>query len=181
MMEVVTGCMFSGKSDLLIARIEQARGEHRRVAAFKHGSDKRFSARHIVAHNGRRVPALALSDASRIPEFAGDAELIVIDEAQFFGPELVEICRELAAGGKDVILAGLDLDSWGLPFGPMSDLMRIADRVIRLRAVCARCGKPADRTQRLAPVAGQKMVGGAASYEPRCVGCFVAPPMELRC
>ncbi len=180
-LEVITGCMFSGKSESLIARLDEAREHGRPVAAFKHSSDNRYSRSEIVAHCGRRESAVAVPDASRIVELAAGGDLIVIDEAQFFGTDLVEACRVLVAGGKEVVVAGLDLDSWGLPFGPMADLMSIAHRVTRLEAVCACCGRPADHTQRLSPVAGQKMVGGAGCYEPRCAGCFRAPPIELRC
>ena len=178
---VVTGCMFSGKSEFLVARLDEAGRTGRSTAAFKHSSDNRYTRRGIITHNGRRFRAVAVPDASRMVEMAGNADLVVVDEAQFFGGDLVEVCRHLATSGREVVVAGLDLDSWGLPFGPMPDLLQIADRVVHLHSVCARCGKEADHTQRLAPIAGQKMVGGTDCYEPRCAACFLAPPIELRC
>jgi len=178
---VVTGCMFSGKSDFLVAQLKDAGKHGRSVAAFKHSSDNRYEHRDIASHNGHRFTAVTVADASRIADLAGPAEVVAVDEGQFFGGDLVEVCRQLVAGGRRVIVAGLDLDCWGLPFGPMPELIQIADRVIRLQAACARCGEPADRTQRLTPIARQKMVGGADCYEPRCGGCFEAPPIELRC
>ena len=110
-----------------------------------------------------------------------DPELVLIDEAQFFSDDLVDACRLLAERRYDVIVAGLDLDSWGQPFGPMPLLQAVADEVVRTRGTCAHCGRSADRTQRLAPVPGRTMVGGAESYEPRCSECFVPPPARLRC
>lgn len=178
---VVTGCMFSGKSDFLVAQLKDAGKHGRPVAAFKHSSDNRYGHHDIASHNGHHFTAVAVADASRIADLVGPAEVVAVDEGQFFADDLADVCRQLVAGGRRVIVAGLDLDCWGLPFGPMPELIRIADRVVRLQAVCARCGRPADRTQRLTPIARQKMVGGADCYEPRCAGCFEAPPIELRC
>ncbi|MDM8004725.1 MAG: thymidine kinase [Phycisphaerae bacterium] len=178
---VVTGCMFSGKSEFLVAQLQEVARQGRPLAAFKHSSDNRYGHRDIASHSGHRFKAVAVPDASRIAELAGTAEVVAVDEGQFFAGNLVDVCRELAAGGKRVIVAGLDLDSWGLPFGPMPELAQTADRVIRLQAVCVRCGRPADHTQRLTPIAGQKMVGGPDCYEPRCAACFEAPPIEMRC
>ncbi len=177
---VIQGCMFSGKSERVVARLRAAHAEGLVVAAFKHASDDRYASRQIVTHSGQRTEALPVGAPHRLLELAGSAGLIAIDEAQFFGDELIEVCRELANAGRDVLVAGLDLDSWGLPFGPMPALAAAADEVIQTHGVCARCGKPADHTQRLAPVDGQKMVGGPESYEPRCACCFTAPPPELR-
>lgn len=178
---VVAGCMFSGKSEFLVSQLEEAARRGRAIAAFKHSSDNRYCHRDIASHTGRRFRAMAVPDASRIADLVRTAEVVAIDEGQFFADDLVDVCRELVADGKQVLVAGLDLDSWGLPFGPMQELAGTADRVIRLQAVCARCGRPADRTQRVAPITGQKMVGGADCYEPRCAACFKAPPIETRC
>ncbi len=180
-LEVVTGCMFSGKSESLLSRLEEAGGAGLTTAAFKHSSDNRYDHREIVSHNGRRLEAVAIRDASQLVELSGQADLVVIDEGQFFDADLVEACRELRSRGTQVVVAGLDLDSWGLPFGPMPELVQAANRVVHLEAVCACCGKPADHTQRLAAIAGQKMVGGSDCYEPRCAACFRAPPIEMRC
>lgn len=178
---VIQGCMFSGKSERLVGRIRVAGDAGHSVVAFKHASDDRYADRQIVTHSGQRIAAVPIANASGMLERAGDARLVVIDEAQFFGEGLVETCRTLCEQGREVIVAGLDLDSWGLPFGPMPALAALADEVIRTRGVCARCGGEADHTQRLAPVEGQKMVGGPESYEPRCAVCFEAPPAALRC
>jgi thymidine kinase len=177
---LIRGCMFSGKSEQLVDRLMAAKDEGRPVAAFKHACDDRYAAGQIVTHNGRRIDALPLSDPRRILNLAVRADVVAIDEAQFFGGELFEVCRDLVEQGREVVVAGLDLDSWGQPFGPMPELAAIAEEIIRTHARCARCGAPADRTQRLAAVEGQKMVGGPESYEPRCAACFQAPPAELR-
>lgn len=178
---VVTGCMFSGKSEYLVRLAEAAGEQGWAVAAYKHCSDNRYCPRAVMTHAGRRFDATAVPDASRLPALAQHADVVVIDEAQFFDVDLVEACCNLVSQGKEVVVAGLDLDSWGLPFGPMADLIKAANRVVRLQGVCARCGKPADHTQRLAPVSGREMVGGAECYEPRCSACFRAPPIEMRC
>lgn len=172
--------MFSGKSERVVGQLRAAREEGRRVVAFKHASDDRYAARQIVTHSGQRIDAVPVRDPNRILDLTADASLIAIDEAQFFGDELVDVCRALAAQGRDVIVAGLDLDSWGLPFGPMPGVAAIADEVVTTHGVCARCGSIADHTQRLTPVAGQTMIGGPESYEPRCAACFEPPPAELR-
>jgi len=178
--ELICGCMFSGKTRELLARLAEAGRRGRKVAAFKHGSDNRYSQGEIVSHDHERAAAVPVTNGAQIVEYAGDAEVIGIDEAQFFGEDLPEACRRLAERGCDVVAAGLDLDSWGLPFGPMPRIEAIADRITRLTAVCARCGAAADHTQRLAPVEGQTLIGGPGEYEARCEACFRAPPMEWR-
>jgi thymidine kinase len=177
---VIRGCMFSGKSERLIARLEAACSQGRSVAAFKHASDDRYAARQIVTHSGLRIDAVPVSEPARILPLVPEDALVGIDEAQFFSGDLIDVCRALLERGCDVVVAGLDLDSWGEPFGPMPGLAAIASEIVQMHARCARCGRPADHTQRLAPVEGQKMVGGPESYEPRCAACFEAPPVELR-
>jgi len=179
-LELICGCMFSGKSERLLARIAEARQRGIPVAAFKHASDDRYVKRQIVTHSGRRADAIALASAAPIPELAGDARLIVIDEAQFFGPDLIPTCRRLVEQGRDVVVAGLNRDSWGQPFGPVPQVEAMADHVTRTRAVCSVCGAVAEYTQRLAPVGVGSMIGGPEAYEPRCEKCFRAPPPELR-
>lgn len=177
---LICGCMFSGKSERLITRLQRARADGLPVRAFKHTSDDRYADRAIVTHTGQRIEALPVPRAAEIPPLAGEARLVAIDEAQFFGEELIEVCRRLAERGVTIVVAGLDLDSWGQPFGPMPGLARIAHEVLRTHARCARCGQQADHTQRLTPVANQTMIGGPESYEPRCAACFESPPLELR-
>jgi thymidine kinase len=178
---VIWGCMFSGKSERLVGYLREAVASGRTVAAFKHASDDRYAVRRIVTHSGQSSEAVPIHDAALMPQLAGDAGLVAVDEAQFFPASLVEVCRLLVAQGREVVVAGLDLDSWGEPFGPMPALAALADEVVLTHATCARCGRPADHTQRLADVRGQAMVGGAESYEPRCGGCFRPPPPDLRC
>jgi len=178
--ELICGCMFSGKSERLLARLADARSGGIKVMVFKHSCDDRYSPNEIVAHSGGRAEAIAIGWASEMLETPGDAELVLLDEAHFFNDDLVSACRALADRGCEVVAAGLDLDSWGLPFGHIPDLEAIADEVKQTYALCSVCGARADHTQRLTPVGGQKMIGGAEAYEPRCAKCFKAPPMELR-
>jgi thymidine kinase len=172
--------MFSGKSERLLERLADARRRSIPAAAFKHASDNRYAEARIVTHSGHRSDAQPVASPGEILERAGDARLVVIDEAQFFGDGIIAVCEDLRSRGLDVAVAGLDRDSWGQPFGPMPALDAIADRVTRTRAVCSQCGEPADYTQRLAAVEDQTMIGGPEAYEPRCGRCFVAPPIELR-
>lgn len=178
--ELICGCMFSGKSERLVGRVEQARTAGVAVAAFKHTCDDRYAVDQIVTHGGLRVPAQGVADPSEILRMVGGARLVVIDEAQFFTAGLADACRRLADEGRDVVVAGLNRDCWGLPFGSMPEMEVLADQVTRTRAACARCGRPADYTFRRLPIDGKTMVGGPEAYEPRCGECFEAPPIELR-
>lgn len=177
--EVICGCMFAGKSKLLLERIRTAQADGKRVMAFKHASDDRYDDRRIVTHDGRQAECRPVPLAGQIVELAADADVIVVDEAQFFGEELVEAARQCARRGQQVICGGLDLDSWGLPFGAMPDLMDVADDVVKIQSICAVCGGPADYTQRTTPV-DERMIGGPGDFEPRCQKHFRAPPIELR-
>ncbi|HSW45639.1 MAG TPA: thymidine kinase [Phycisphaerae bacterium] len=177
---LIRGCMFSGKSLLLVQRVQQAREAGRQVAVFKHASDDRYGRSQIVTHNGQRTDAVPVASAGRVTELAGNADIVVIDEAQFFDGEIVNVCRDLASRGCTVIVAGLDRDSWGQPFGPMPALAAAADEITQTRATCARCGRAAEFTQRLTSVTDRTMIGGPESYEPRCEQCFEAPPLALR-
>lgn len=172
--------MFSGKSERLLDRIAKAKAQAILAAAFKHAFDDRYHAQQIVTHSGRRIEATAVTSATTLLELVGDARLVVIDEAQFFGVDLAGICKQLAEDGRTVIVAGLDRDSWGEPFGPMPGVAAIADRVVRTTGRCASCGGVADHTQRVTPIVGERMTGGPEAYEPRCAKCFVPPPAELR-
>lgn len=172
--------MFSGKSERLLDRLAAARAAGLACVAFKHASDDRYHSDQIVTHGGRRGEALGVGSASGMLELAGGARVVVVDEAQFFAIDLVEVCRRWVGEGRTVVIAGLDLDAWGKPFGPMPYLGELADTVTRTCGVCAQCGRPADRTQRVTPIEGPRMVGGPESYEPRCRDCFKPPPLELR-
>jgi len=177
---LICGPMFSGKTEALLERLAEARARSVPLAAFKHARDDRYGDRELVTHSGLRAGGMAVASAAEIPELAGAARLVVIDEAQFFGIDLVEVCQKLAEGGRSVVVAGLDLDSWGEPFGPVPYIERIADEVMRKQSICAVCGKTADHTQRMAPIEGLCMIGGPEAYQARCAKCFVPPPAELR-
>lgn len=178
--EVICGCMFSGKTSVLLDRIAQARAGRVQIHAFKHASDTRYAKECLCAHSGRSAEAVAIDCAEEIEACVNEPGLIAVDEGQFFDDTLPTVCRNLARRGHAVVVAGLDLDSWGLPFAAMQELIGQADHVTRLTARCAVCGQPAERTQRLAPVTGDSMVAGATAYEPRCIACFSAPPITLR-
>ncbi len=177
--ELICGCMFSGKSERLIERIRQARTAGRAVAVFKHANDDRYDPIDIVTHSSWRETAQRAATSEKILEKAGEAELIAIDEGHFFDADLPRVCLELAKEKRDVVVTGLDRDAWGNPFGPISEIERFAHVVTRLEARCARCGAPATHTQRIAPLRqDMRMVGGPESYEPRCERCFEPPPVS---
>lgn len=178
--ELISGCMFSGKTELLLDRLAEARERGIAVAAFKHASDVRYAAHQMVSHSGRFCEAIAVESAREILACADALRVVLVDEAQFFDDGLREVCDALAKAGCDVVLAGLDRDAWGQPFGPIPGIAAMADVVIRTCGVCAGCGGVAEYTQRVAPIEGPMMVGGVGAYEPRCAVCFRAPPIELR-
>lgn len=177
--ELICGCMFSGKSELLIERVRDACRLVTAVAVFKHAADTRYDHHDIVTHGRERLAAAAIRRSAELLDRAADAEVVAIDEAQFFDEELPDTCRRLAEQGKRVIVAGLDRDSWGLPFGPVPELARLADAVTHTTARCARCGSRAENTQRLTPIV-DTMIGGEGDYEPRCERCFIPPPESRR-
>lgn len=148
--EVVTGPMFSGKSEELIRRIKRAKIARQKVQVFKPAIDDRYSIDKVVSHNGDNMHAIAIVKASDILAYAEeDTDVFAIDEVQFFDSEIVDIVKEIADSGKRVICAGLDMDFRGEPFGPTPELMAIAEFVDKLTAICMKCGNPATRTQRL--------------------------------
>lgn len=174
--EVICGPMFSGKSEELIRRLRRAEIARQRVQIFKHAIDARYELDSIVSHSQQSLPSLAVSAPSGIIARVDDrSELVAIDEAQFFAPELVEVCDRLANQGKRVIVAGLDLDFRGLPFGPMPHLMCRAEYVTKQLAICMVCGDPAGFTQRLTPSRDQIQVGASGMYEARCRHHFEPP------
>jgi thymidine kinase len=173
--EVVTGCMFSGKSEELIRRIKRAKIARQKVQVFKPSIDTRYSVVEVVSHAGEKVEALPVSSTKELLErIEEDTEVIGIDEAQFFDTEIVDALRKIAKSGKRVIVAGLDMDFRGEPFGPMPYIMAIADEVLKLHAICTVCGEDATMTQRL--INGEPasyndpviMIGASESYEARC-------------
>lgn len=171
--EVITGCMFSGKSEELIRRLRRAIIARQRVQVFKPVVDDRYAATQVVSHSRWRLEAERVAEAAEILQRVDPrTEVVGIDEAQFFDEALVRVCQHLANLGKRVIVAGLDMDFRGLPFGPMPQLLAVAEEVDKMHAICARCGAPASYTQRLTQEQEQVVVGAADTYEARCRRCF---------
>jgi thymidine kinase len=169
--EVICGSMFSGKTEELIRRMKRAEIAKLKTAIFKPRIDDRYSGEHIVSHDALKLPSTAVSSAKEIMEQAGDAAVIGIDEAQFFGMDLVEVCQKLADAGKRVIVAGLDQDYTGKPFEPIPQLLAVAEDIHKTLAICVKCGNPANRTQRLNRDANRVVVGSTDIYEARCRFC----------
>jgi thymidine kinase len=177
--EVVTGSMFSGKSEELIRRIRRAEIARQAVQLFKPRMDTRYAADHIVSHSDMRMPSEVVAASGEILERRRpETEVIGIDEGQFFDAGLVEVVNVLADQGLRVIVAGLDQDYLGRPFEPMPQIIAIAEYVDKTLAICMQCGAPANRTQRLGQGTDRVVVGGAGEYEARCRRCF--HPGELR-
>lgn len=176
--EVVAGCMFSGKTEELIRRLKRATIAKQTVKIFKPVIDKRYSEEEIVSHSEQSLPSVLVSDANEILEKAKDYQVIGIDEAQFFGPELVDVCNKLADSGKRVIAAGLDQDYTGKPFEPVPQLLAVAEYITKAMAICVECGNPADKTQRKVVSKERVLVGAADSYEARCRRCHYIPEEE---
>jgi len=171
--EVITGCMFSGKSEELIRRLRRAIIARQRVQVFKPALDNRYAANQVVSHSRWRLEAERVGHAKEILQRLDPrTEVVGIDEAQFFDESLPEVCSHLANLGKRVIVAGLDMDFRGKPFGPMPELLAIAEDVEKMHAICARCGAPASYTQRLTADQEQVLVGAGDTYEARCRRCF---------
>ena len=171
--EVITGSMFSGKSEELIRRVRRAQIARLRVQVFKPCIDNRYSDDHITSHSEMRIPSANLS-ASRelLDAVVADTQVVGIDEGQFFDPELPAVCNTLADQGKRVIVAGLDQDYLGKPFEPMPQLLAIAEYITKTLAICMVCGAPANHTQRLVASSARVLVGAQGTYEARCRHCF---------
>ena len=173
--EVVCGSMFSGKTEELIRRLRRAQFAKMSTAIFKPHMDNRYSDNQIVSHNNMKMDSHLVKNAQEIIELAQDSEVIGVDEAQFFDDSLVSVCKSLASEKKRVIIAGLDTDFRGNPFGPMPLLMCEADFLDKLRAICMICGNPASCTQRKTKQTTQIVVGETDIYEARCRNCFQPP------
>lgn len=169
---MITGSMFSGKTEELIRRLRRAEIARQRVEIFKPTTDTRYSLSEVVSHNENSIRSTAIDNSSTILLLSGNIDVIGIDEAQFFDENLVEVCNKLADMGIRVIIAGLDMDFRGMPFGPMPGLMACAEFVTKVHAVCMRCGHIAHFSHRLSE--GEKLVllGEKESYEPLCRECF---------
>ncbi len=176
--EVICGSMFSGKTEELIRRVRRAQIARQHLQVFKHSLDIRYAQREVASHNGLQFEAVPVENAAQLQTLiAPETTVVAIDEGQFFGPELIDLCQQLADRGVRVIVGGLDMDFRGEPFGPMPQLMAVAERVDKLQAICVICGGPASHTQRLidgAPAAYDDpviMVGANEVYQARCRGC----------
>ncbi|MBB3967621.1 thymidine kinase [Mucilaginibacter phyllosphaerae] len=170
--EVVCGSMFSGKTEELIRRVNRARIAKVNVEIFSPVADTRYDKSALVSHNLNSIPSKTVAASAEILPLAGHIQVVGIDEAQFFDDGLPQVCQTLANSGVRVIIAGLDMDFKGRPFGAMPQLMAIADSVTKLHAVCVKCGQQAMYSYRLVPNESQILLGEKESYEARCRNCF---------
>ena len=186
--EVICGCMFAGKTEELIRRINVLSYARKNILVFKPQIDNRYSTTEIASHAGSKVPCIVISEAKEILDHVNyDTDVVAIDEVQFFDEDVVDICEYLADSGLRVMVAGLDKDFRGEPFGVLPDLLTRAEFVTKLTAVCAKCGAPATRTQRI--INGKPasfndpivLVGAKEAYEPRCRHCheIVEKPIKF--
>ena len=171
--EVIVGCMFSGKSEELIRRLRRAQIGRLKVQTFKPRIDDRYGLDHVTSHSDMRIQSEAVATSRLLLDRVGpDAEVVGIDEGQFFDLELPMVCNTLADRGVRVIVAGLDQDYLGKPFEPMPQLLAIAEYITKTHAICMVCGNPASHTQRLVASGDRVLVGASGLYEARCRACF---------
>ena len=173
--EVVCGCMFSGKTEELIRRLRRAQIAKQHVKIFKPKIDNRYSTHQIVSHSDQALSSIIIDNPREILELSSEAQVVGIDEGQFFSSELVDVCEQLANNGKRVIVAGLDQDYRGKPFEPIPQLLSVAEYITKTLAICMVCGNPADRTQRTTHQQELVVVGAHNIYEARCRKCFIPP------
>ena len=171
--EVVCGSMFSGKTEELIRRLKRAKFAKQRVEIFKPSLDTRYSEIDVVSHDRHSIPSTPIDSAAAIAMRAADMDVIGIDEAQFLDDGLVDVCNDLANRGVRVIVAGLDMDFKGKPFGPIPALCAIADEVTKVHAICVKCGALAYVSHRLVANDNRVMLGEQAEYEPLCRECYM--------
>ncbi len=170
--EVVCGSMFSGKTEELIRRLNRAKYAKLSVEIFKPKIDTRYSEEDVVSHNDNSIRSTAVESSANILLLASPADVIGIDEAQFFDEGLVDVCNNLANQGVRVIIAGLDMDFQGKPFSPMPQLMAIAEHITKVHAICMRCGKNAQYSFRKSDAEELVLLGETQEYEPLCRSCF---------
>lgn len=171
--EVITGSMFSGKTEELIRRLRRAQYAGLNVVIFKPAIDKRYSETKVVSHDERSIVSTPVEHASAILLLAGDADVVAVDEAQFFDASVIEVCSQLADAGTRVIVAGLDMDFMGNPFGPMPGIMAIAEFVTKVHAICMRCGNLAQYSFRKTDESQVVLLGEKNLYEPLCRSCYL--------
>lgn len=170
--EVICGSMFSGKTEELLRRVHRCVLAHQRVELFKPDTDYRYKSDAVVSHLGRELACQSVSSSSAITLLASSADVVAIDEAQFFDLELVSVCQNLANSGIRVIIAGLDLDSNAQPFGPMPQLMAVADQVTKVQAICSDCGNLAYVSYRMGKANALVFLGEKNEYKPLCRWCY---------
>ena len=170
--EVICGSMFSGKTEELIRRLRRANFANQKVEIFKPMIDIRYSVQEVVSHDSNAIRSTPVDSSASILLFASDVEVVGIDEAQFFDTGIVDVCQKLASAGVRVIVAGLDMDYLGNPFGPMPSLMAVAEYVTKVHAICVRCGNLAHHSHRLTKSDKLVVLGEKESYEPICRHCF---------
>ena len=177
--EVVCGSMFSGKTEELIRRMKRAKFARQRVEMYKPSTDVRYSESEVVSHDENAIPSTIINHSGNLLMLCADVDVVCIDEAQFLDTGLVEACQTLANRGIRVIVAGLDMDFKGKPFGPIPGLCAIADHVSKLHAICMRCGNLAQFSFRLSHNEKQVLLGEKESYEPLCRSCYVKAKKNL--
>ncbi|MFZ4545392.1 MAG: thymidine kinase [Saprospiraceae bacterium] len=170
--EVVCGSMFSGKTEELIRRLRRARIANQKVAIYKPAIDIRYDERRVVSHDDSAVDAFPVKHSSEILKLEADVTVVGIDEAQFFDLQLTDVCQELALRNVRVIVAGLDMDYRGMPFGPMPNLLAVAEYITKVHAICVHCGNLATHSYRLSADDALVMLGEKDRYEPRCRTCY---------
>ena len=170
--EVICGSMFSGKTEELIRRLKRAEFANQKILLFKPHIDDRFSVKSVVSHKGSSLEAQVIEKASEALDLWKNERIVAFDEAQFFDHEIVSVCNELAKKGVRVIIAGLDMDYLGKPFGPMPELLCIAEYVTKVHAICVSCGNLAYVSNRTVSESGQVLVGAIEKYQPLCRGCY---------
>ena len=170
--EVICGSMFSGKTEELIRRMKRAKFARQRVVIFKPAIDTRYSEEDVVSHDNNAIPSTPIATSASILLLAEDIDVVGIDEAQFLDAGLIEVCNELANRGVRVIIAGLDMDFLGVPFGPIPALCAVADEVTKVHAICVKCGALAYVSHRLVKNDRRVMLGEAQEYEPLCRDCY---------
>ena len=170
--EVVCGSMFSGKTEELIRRMKRAKFARQKVEIFKPAIDTRYSEQDVVSHDQNAIPSTPIESSAAILLLSSDIDVVGIDEAQFLDMGLVDVCNELANRGVRVIIAGLDMDFKGVPFGPIPALCAIADDVTKVHAICVKCGNLAYLSHRLVENEKRVLLGETAEYEPLCRECY---------
>ena len=170
--EVICGSMFSGKTEELIRRLKRAKIANLKVEIYKPAIDVRYDETQVVSHDANSIQSTPIENSQTILLMAQDVDVVGIDEAQFFDAEIMHVCEMLALRGTRVIVAGLDMDYMGRPFGQMPNLLAIADYITKLHAICMKCGNIANVSYRKVETDGQVLLGEKETYEPRCRKCF---------